>query len=51
MPRKKKKMETPKTNRPSFHESLRGFDIKVNTFGEMESTFEIDSSMNFSIRK
>ncbi|MEP6646841.1 MAG: hypothetical protein ABJC12_07110 [Saprospiraceae bacterium] len=42
MPRKKKTPETPKAGRPSFHESLKGFDIKVNSFGEMESTFEID---------
>ncbi|MBK9982597.1 MAG: hypothetical protein IPP15_09245 [Saprospiraceae bacterium] len=42
MPRKKKNIETPKSGRPSFHESLKGFDIKVNSFGEMESTFEID---------
>ncbi|MEO6132254.1 MAG: hypothetical protein ABIQ02_10430 [Saprospiraceae bacterium] len=42
MPRKKKTTDSPKSTRPSFHESLKGFDIKVNSFGEMESTFEID---------
>jgi hypothetical protein len=42
MPRKKKKPEAPRAGRPSFHESLKGFDIRVNSFGEMESTFEID---------
>lgn len=43
MPRKKKNTEaTPKPARPSFHKGLKGFDIRVNTFGEMESTFEID---------
>ena len=47
MPRKKKNKETPKSTRPSFHESLKGFDIKVNTFGEMESTFEIDRLNEF----
>jgi len=47
MPRKKKNIETPKSGRPSFHENLRGFDIKVNTFGEMESTFEIDRINEF----
>lgn len=41
MPRKKKK-EEPKSEKPNFHEGLRGFDIRVNSFGEMESTFEID---------
>lgn len=47
MPRKKKIKENPKSTRPSFHESLKGFDIKVNTFGEMESTFEIDRLNEF----
>ena len=47
MPRKKKKPETPKEGRPSFHEGLRGFDIRVNSFGEMESTFEIDKLNTF----
>jgi len=47
MPRKKKNPETPKEGRPSFHERLKGFDIKVNSFGEMESTFEIDRINEF----
>lgn len=47
MPRKKKNIETPKAGRPSFHENLKGFDIKVNSFGEMESTFEIDRINDF----
>ena len=47
MPRKKKNIETPKSSRPSFHESLKGFDIKVNSFGEMESSFEIDRINEF----
>ena len=47
MPRKKKIKEIPKGTRPSFHENLKGFDIKVNTFGEMESTFEIDRINEF----
>ncbi len=47
MPRKKKNIPTPKTGRPSFHENLKGFDIKVNSFGEMESSFEIDRINEF----
>ncbi len=47
MPRKKKNKETPLSNRPPFHERLRGFDIRVNSFGEMESTFEIDKLNDF----
>jgi hypothetical protein len=47
MPRKKKKIDEPKQCRPPFHERLKGFDIKVNSFGEMESTFEIDRINEF----
>ena len=47
MPRKKKKPTEPKSTRPSFHERLNGFDIKINPFGEMESTFEIDQLNKF----
>jgi len=47
MPRKKKKPTEPKAARPSFHERLNGFDIKINPFGEMESTFEIDQLNKF----
>jgi len=46
MPRKKKKIE-PQHSRPPFHEKLKGFDIRVNSFGEMESTFEIDKLNDF----
>lgn len=42
MPRKKKKSDTPKESKASFHEGLEGFDIKVNSFGQMETSFEID---------
>ncbi|HSF88118.1 MAG TPA: hypothetical protein VLA46_01810 [Saprospiraceae bacterium] len=42
MPRKKKKSEVPKEDKASFHEGLEGFDIKVNSFGQMETSFEID---------
>ena len=47
MPRKKKKPTDPKTGRPPFHEKLAGFDIRVNEFGEMESSFEIDELNKF----
>jgi hypothetical protein len=47
MPRKKKKPSDPKSAKPSFHERLSGFDIKINPFGEMESTFEIDQLNTF----
>jgi hypothetical protein len=47
MPRKKKKEEKPKPGKSAFHEGLEGFDIKVNSFGQMESTFEIDKLNQF----
>ncbi|HJW31209.1 MAG TPA: hypothetical protein VJ508_18405, partial [Saprospiraceae bacterium] len=47
MPRKKKKPAPPKTTRPPFHENLEGFDIRVNPFGEMESTLDIDELNKF----
>ncbi|MBK9103988.1 MAG: hypothetical protein IPL92_05335 [Saprospiraceae bacterium] len=47
MPRKKKNPETPADEKSSFHEGLEGFDIKVNSFGQMESTFEIDKLNTF----
>ncbi len=47
MPRKKKNPETSGDEKSSFHKSLEGFDIKVNSFGQMESTFEIDKLNTF----
>lgn len=47
MPRKKKKPTEPRSARSSFHERLSGFDIRINPFGEMESTFEIDQLNKF----
>ena len=47
MPRKKRKPAAPKSGRPPFHEKLSGFDIKVNSFGEMESSFEIEEINKF----
>ncbi|MEO5905824.1 MAG: hypothetical protein ABIQ11_03810 [Saprospiraceae bacterium] len=44
---KKKKTPDHLRNRPPFHEELKGFDIRVNSFGEMESTFEIDKLNEF----
>jgi len=47
MPRKKKQPSELKKARPSFHERLSGFDIRINPFGEMESTYEIDQLNQF----
>jgi len=46
MPRKKKKPES-NPEKSSFHEGLEGFDIKVNSFGQMETSFEIDKLNDF----
>ena len=46
MPRKKKKPESH-VDKASFHEGLEGFDIKVNSFGQMETSFEIDKLNDF----
>lgn len=29
-------------DRKNFHRELEGFDIRVNAFGELESSFDID---------
>ena len=47
MPRKKKQPSESRRARPSFHERLSGFDIRINPFGEMESTYEIDQLNQF----
>ena len=47
MPRKKKKDLDPKPSRKPFHDKLEGFDIKVNTFGEIKTSFDIDKINKF----
>lgn len=42
MPKKMKKK-----GKPNVHEDLKGFDIKINSFGEMESSFPIDRINTF----
>ena len=42
MPKKMKK-----EGKPSVHEELDGFDIKIDTFGEMKTNFDIDKLNNF----
>ncbi len=32
-----------KEGNPTVHEELTGFDIKINSFGEMESNYKIDN--------
>ncbi len=42
MPKKMKKK-----GNPSVHDELAGFDIKINTFGEMQTNFDIDKLNGF----
>lgn len=41
MPKKSKNKEA------NVHDELKGFDIQLNEFGEMESTFAIDKLNEF----
>jgi hypothetical protein len=47
MPRKKKKDHETKPSRKPFHDKLEGFDIKVNSFGEIKTSFDIDKINKF----
>ena len=42
MPKKK-----PKKGKPEVHEELKGFDIKINEFGEIVSNFPIEKLNEF----
>ncbi len=42
MPKKK-----PLKGKPEVHEDLKGFDIKINEFGEIKTNFEIDKLNGF----
>jgi hypothetical protein len=48
---KPKKAEPDPESAATFHDDLAGFDIKVNTFGEMESTIDMDKLNAFLNRK
>lgn len=42
MPKKK-----PKKGKPEVHENLEGFDIKINEFGEIISTYKTEELNEF----
>ncbi len=46
MPRKKK-TEQDENKMPRVHKDLEGFDIKINAFGEIVSTLEIEKINEF----
>ena len=42
MPKKK-----PKKGKPEVHDDLKGFDIKINEFGEIVSNVKVDQLNDF----
>lgn len=42
MPKKK-----PQKGNPAVHEDLKGFDIKINEFGEIISNYKVDKLNEF----
>lgn len=42
MPKKK-----PKKGKPEVHDELKGFDIKIDEFGEIVSNFKVDKLNTF----
>ena len=42
MPKKMKKKGTP-----AVHDELKGFDIRINEFGVMETTYNVDKLNTF----
>jgi hypothetical protein len=41
----------PKKGQPEVHEDLKGFEIYVNSLGELASTFELDKINSFLDKK
>ncbi|MFC0186139.1 hypothetical protein SAMN04515674_12367 [Pseudarcicella hirudinis] len=42
-----KKKEAPKKETPKVHKELDGFDIEINSFGEIKTAFDIDKINEF----
>jgi hypothetical protein len=41
------KKKTPKSEKPKVNEELEGFDIQVNSFGEIITNFDLDKINEF----
>jgi len=39
--------KSTKKQKPNVHEELEGFNIKINAFGEMETTIPVDKLNSF----
>lgn len=44
---KKKVEDKVQTEKPRVHKDLDGFDIKINTFGEIQMSYSIESINEF----
>lgn len=47
MSRKKKNEKDKKDQSPSVNPELEGFDVKIDTFGEIKTSFDIDKINEF----
>lgn len=47
MKKKKKKIEQPKKEKPTVNPDLEGFDIEIDTFGELKTSYNIDKLNDF----
>lgn len=43
----KKKIDEIKQEKPRVHKDLDGFDIKINSFGEISMSYDIDKINQF----
>ena len=44
---KKKKSKKDDNKKPNVNKELEGFDIRIDSFGEIQSTFDIDKINEF----
>lgn len=44
---KKKIEDKPNTDKPRVHKDLNGFDIKINSFGEIQMSYDIEKINQF----
>ncbi len=44
---KKKNDEKPNEEKPRVHKDLDGFDIKINSFGEIQMSYDIEKINQF----
>ena len=47
MTKKKETKQPPKSERPKVNPELEGFDIQINSFGEITTSFDIDKINSF----